>query len=157
MHGWEIDIASDGSPLDPLLIARIDATMRLVLTAEGAGDAEISIALLSDEGIRAVHRDYLGDDTPTDVITFPLREPGRPLVGDVYLGVEQAAAQAEEFGIPVEEEILRLIVHSGLHLLGWEHPEDGDRDSSPMYIRQEELLRQAIDRTATGPRPEGSD
>jgi probable rRNA maturation factor len=130
--------------------------MRHVLTAEHAEDAAISVALLSDDGIRAVHRDYLGEDTPTDVITFPLREPGRPLVGDVYIGVEQAAAQAAEHGVPVEEEILRPVVHSALHLLGWDHPEGDDRATSPMYIRQEELLRQAIDLVGRGKRAEES-
>jgi probable rRNA maturation factor len=155
MPAWEIDIDSDGSPPDPRLIACIDTAMRIVLAAQGAEDAHISVALLTDEGIRTIHRDFLGDDTPTDVITFPLREPGRPLVGDVYIGIEQARAQAAEHGVSVDEEIMRLAIHAALHLLGWDHPEDGDRSTSPMYVRQEELLRRAVDALGSGIRGEG--
>ena len=74
------------------------------------------------------------------MITFPLREPGRPLVGDVYIGAERAVQQARENGVPVREEFVRLAVHAALHLLGWDHPEGDDRAGSPMYLRQEELV-----------------
>jgi probable rRNA maturation factor len=81
------------------------------------------------------------------VITFPLEEPGRPLVGDIYIGVDQARYQAAEHGVDMVEEIMRLAIHGTLHLLGWDHPEAGDRSGSPMYVRQEALLREVL---ATG-------
>lgn len=153
MARWRIDISSDGPEPDPELSHRIEAAVIEVLTAEDAEDAEISIALLSDPSISAIHRDHLGDDSPTDVITFPLREPGRPLVGDVYIGVQQAERQAAEEGIDPEEELLRLVIHATLHLLGWDHPGE-ERDASPMYRRQEEFLRSVLGFRGSGA-PEG--
>lgn len=145
MAGWTIDIASEGDTIDPRLERLIESAIRTVLRAEAAEDVEVSVALLSDESIRAIHRDYLNDDTPTDVITFPLREAGQPLVGDIYIGLERAAAQAAELGIPLDEEIVRLAIHSALHLLGWDHPEAEGRTNSPMYRRQEELVTEALE------------
>ncbi len=145
MSQWTVDVASEGAPFDPALERSIEAAIRTVFEAEDAEAAEISVALLPNESIRAIHRDYLGDDTPTDVITFPLREPGRPLIGDVYIGVEYAGEQARTAGVSFEEEIVRLAVHAALHLLGWEHPESDDRFASPMYLRQEELVKGILD------------
>ncbi len=144
MDRWTVDVASEWQPPDPVLQGLIETAVLTVLREEDAEEAEISVALLSDEAIRVIHRDYLSDDTPTDVITFPLREPGRPLVGDVYIGAERASEQARENGIPVREEFVRLAVHATLHLLGWDHPDGEDRATSPMYVRQEELVKAVL-------------
>jgi probable rRNA maturation factor len=105
--------------------------------------------LVSDETVAGLNEEYLSHEGPTDVISFPLGDERR-IVGDVYIGLEQAARQAEEFGVSRSEEILRLTIHGMLHILGWDHPEDGSRTDSPMYRRQEELLIGFMERRLTG-------
>lgn len=129
-------------PLDP---ERVAAAVRHVLRAEGIGGAEVSVALLGDAEVAALNRDYLGRDRPTDVIAFALHDRGEPPLGDVYVGVEQAVRQAGEFGAGPDEEVLRLAVHGTLHVLGYDHPEGPERTQSPMFVRQEHLLREFLD------------
>ncbi len=124
----------------PAAPERVEAAVRHVLAAEGVREAELSIALLGDDGIASLNQDYLGHEGPTDAISFALHEPGEPPLGDVYVGVDQARRQAEEYGATAEEEVLRLAVHGTLHVLGYEHPDGGERVDSEMFRRQEELL-----------------
>lgn len=124
----------------PVELGELERLVAWVLDAEGVGDAELSLALLSDPEIAALNEEYLSHDGPTDVISFPLHRPGGSPLGDVYVGAEQASRQAAEAGVDPREEILRLALHGTLHVLGYEHPEGPDRDASPMYLRQEELL-----------------
>ncbi|HEX8392928.1 MAG TPA: rRNA maturation RNase YbeY [Longimicrobium sp.] len=128
--------------------ARIEAAVRHVLRAEGVAEAEISVALLDEDAIRQMNREWLDHDYVTDVISFHLNEEGEPPLGDVYLGVAQAARQAAELGADPAEELLRLAVHGTLHVLGWEHPEGADRAGSDMFVRQEALLREFLARGA---------
>lgn len=110
------------------------------LEAEGADGVELSLTLLDDDEIRILNRDYLDRDRPTDVLAFALDDE-TGLVGDVYLGVDQARRQAEEHGVPLAEELARLAIHGTLHVLGYDHPEGDDRYASPMFARQERILR----------------
>lgn len=126
-----------GGAIDP---ARLEAAVRRVLEELGAADAELSVTLLDDAEISRINREYLSHDGPTDVISFPLTSPGGPVVGDVYIGVDQARRQAEELGVPLREELVRLAVHGTLHVLGHEHPEGDDREGSEMYRLQERLV-----------------
>lgn len=136
----EVDVSvGEGveSPVDP---ERVEAAVRHVLRAEGVEAAEISVALVSDAEIAALNQDYLQHEGPTDVISFALHEEGEPPLGDIYVGVDQAARQAAEFGATPAEEVIRLAVHGTLHVLGYEHPEGDGRTESEMFSRQEELL-----------------
>ena len=111
-----------------------------VLDHQGVGDAEISLTLLDDAGIGALNRQYLSRDRPTDVIAFSLAG-GDAVLGDVYVGLDQARRQAEELGVALDEELVRLAVHGTLHVLGHDHPEGPERTESPMFALQEELVR----------------
>lgn len=129
-----------------------DAPMRLIeraivaaLEHEGRLGLEISVALLGDEEMRALNHRYLGKDATTDVLAFGLGE-GDELVGDVYLGFEQARRQAEELGIALEEELARLAIHGALHVLGHDHPEGEERVRSAMFALQERLLDEVLAR-----------
>jgi rRNA maturation RNase YbeY len=121
----------------------VERAARGVLAAEGREDVEVSVALLADEDMRELNRRYLGKDVPTDVIAFALGEGG-DLVGDVYVGVEQARRQAEELGLAVEEELARLVIHGVLHVLGHDHPEGPERLRSHMFFLQERVLREVL-------------
>lgn len=123
-------------------VGTADLERAVVLTLEDAGvaEAEVSLTLLDDQGMRDLNLRYLGKDRPTDVIAFALgREP--VLLGDIYLGAEQAALQASELGVPLAEELVRLAVHGTLHVLGHDHPEGEGREESPMFALQEDLVR----------------
>jgi probable rRNA maturation factor len=113
---------------------------RAALESGEIEEGEVSITLLDDDGISALNREYFQKDWPTDVIAFSLHAPGDPVLGDVYLGYEQAIRQAADLEIPMDEELLRLAIHGTLHVLGFEHPEGEDREESEMYRKQEELL-----------------
>jgi len=120
--------------------ALLEKGCRAVLAEEGVREGEVSITLLDDKGIQGLNQDYFGRDWPTDVLAFSLQSPGDPLLGDVYVGFEQARRQAGEVRVPLDEELLRLVIHGTLHLLGHEHPEGEDRFESEMFQKQEKLL-----------------
>jgi probable rRNA maturation factor len=115
----------------------------LVLEEEGVTEGEVSVTLVDDEVIQRLNREYLGEG-PTDVIAFTLHEAGDPVLGDVYIGADQAGRQASELQIPLEEELIRLAIHGTLHLMGHHHPEGEDRFESEMFLRQEELLGRLV-------------
>jgi probable rRNA maturation factor len=142
----EIDVqVSVGEGLSPAADAeRIEGAVRHVLRAEGVHEAEVSVALVGDGEIIELNRQWLHHDYVTDVISFNLNGPGEPPLGDVYLGVLQAARQAAELGADPAEELLRLAVHGTLHVLGYDHPEGADRADSEMFRRQEALLREIL-------------
>ncbi|HLU24850.1 MAG TPA: rRNA maturation RNase YbeY [Longimicrobiales bacterium] len=121
------------------LLAR---AVRATVAAEGHTDAEISVSLLADPDIAEMNLRYLGHSGPTDVISFALYEPGERPVGDVYVGAEQAVRQAREFGVSPVEELVRLVVHGTLHVLGHDHPEGPERARSEMWDLQERLVRE---------------
>lgn len=114
-----------------------------VLDHEGAPPAEISLTLVDDDAIRALNREYLSRDRPTDVIAFRLGDDD-DLVGDIYVGVEQARRQSEALGVPLQEELTRLAIHGTLHVLGHDHPEGEERERSPMFRLQERLLGEVL-------------
>lgn len=115
------------------------------LEEEGVDVAEISVTMLADDAIRAMNREYLSHDRPTDVIAFSLGDE-TGVIGDVYVGLEQAERQAGELGVALDEELVRLSIHGTLHVLGHDHPDTADRVDSPMYRLQERLVRDVLER-----------
>ena len=87
--------------------------------------------------LNAAHK---GHDRPTDVLTFPLGGPKGQVIGDVYICPWVARREARGRGIPLKEELIRLVVHGTLHALGREHPEGPDRTRSAMWRRQERYV-----------------
>ena len=100
---------------------------------------------MDDDSIRELNRTYLGEDAPTDVISFALHEGDEAVLGDVYVGYQRAAIQAVEAGISVEEELARLSIHGTLHVLGYDHPDTEARSSSEMFVLQEQLVQKLLD------------
>lgn len=112
------------------------------LKAEGvAEDCILSVLLTDDEGIRRINREFRGLDRPTDVLSFPMNdliagqfdpaqcerdpETGEILLGDMVLSIPRCEEQGEEFGHGYNREVQYLTVHSVLHLLGYDHVDEG--------------------------------
>ena len=124
-----------------LLVKAVHATVRDA--GRGTRGGEISVTLLADDEVRAMNRDYLDKDHPTDVISFSLGD-GDAIMGDVYIGYEQASRQASELGVDEAEELARLAIHGTLHVLGLDHPEGDERAKSPMFELQERILIEVL-------------
>lgn len=126
--------------------ARLRAAAELVLKAERLRTGLVSITLLSTRRMAALNRKHLGRAGSTDVIAFGFRDPLGALIGDVYICPAVAVRNAKRFEVSVREELLRLVVHGTLHVLGYDHPEDGSRTRSAMWARQERLLKRVLAR-----------
>lgn len=134
-----VNLEGHDAPSEALLVRGIETT----LLDQSIDGAEVSVTLLDDADIERMNRDYLGRDRPTDVIAFSLGDDAHVL-GDVYIGYDQAARQAKEAGVDLGEELLRLTIHGVLHVLGYDHPEGPERTGSPMFALQERLVRQVL-------------
>ena len=127
------------------------------LEAEGvAVPCEVDVLFTGDGGIHEINLEQRGVDAPTDVLSFPMFEftPGAPPaqgdaeldpdtgllpLGDMVISLERAGAQAREYGHSREREIAYLAVHSVLHLLGYDHMDDGPMQKQ-MRAREEAIL-----------------
>lgn len=134
-----VDVARDGveGGLGDSTIRRV---ARAVVHAERASVSSLSITLVSDARMRALNRRHLRRSRLTDVISFALPVEDT-VAGDVYIAPGAAARSARDNGIPLREEMIRLVVHGVLHALGWDHPEGSGRTRSTMWRRQEALVR----------------
>jgi len=135
-------VATEGVRV-PVARARVVALAEGVLRREKVRNALLSVAFVTDRNIAALNREHLGHSGPTDVISFGFArvEPRGAVVGDVYIAPGVARRNALAHGRGVREELLRLVVHGVLHVLGHDHPEDESRYESRMWKRQERLLR----------------
>lgn len=124
---------------------------RVVTEEQLSGPLLLSIALVDDAAIRAVNHKHRGIDQATDVLSFPLLEhlqsagdgfalpPDAPRhLGDVVISYERAAAQAAEYGHSFNREVCYLLAHGVLHLLGYDHVEQGEQMA--MRAREEAAL-----------------
>ncbi len=123
-------------PLPAALVRRAVAT---VLRGERR-QAMISVTFLGRDAMRRLNAEHKGHDRPTDVLSFALSDPAGGTLGDVYVCPWVAEREARSRGIPLRQELIRLVVHGTLHALGREHPEDDRRTSSPMWRRQERYV-----------------
>ena len=130
----------------PVGRARVARTVESVLRAERRRDAELSITFVTDRRIAQLNREHLGHAGSTDVISFGFAPAavGAPITGDVYIAPAVARRNASAHGSGVREELLRLVIHGTLHVLGHDHPVDATRTASAMWRRQERLLQRAL-------------
>jgi rRNA maturation RNase YbeY len=137
-----VHVATDGVRMG-IARSRIVQLVEGVLRREGVRNALLSVTFVTDRHIAALNRTHLGHTGATDVISFGFARvgPGGAVVGDVYIAPAVARRNALAHGRGVREELLRLVVHGVLHVLGHDHPEDESRYESSMWKRQERLLR----------------
>lgn len=114
-----------------------------ILKELGLDKVEVSIALVGDERIRELNKYWRKKDKPTDVLSFPIDEkpPGYRyrILGDVVISIPYAKRQAEEIGFTPKEEILRLLIHGILHLLGYDHEKD-EKEAEIMFNLQDKIF-----------------
>lgn len=135
----------------------IQTVLAASLKAEGVTvPCELDVLFTDDEGIHQINLDQRGVDSPTDVLSFPMFSfvPGEPPtedtaetdpatgllpLGDMVLNLDRARAQAEEYGHSVRRELAYLTTHSILHLLGYDHMDDGP-EKALMRQHEEAIL-----------------
>ena len=140
---------------DKRTCALIRRTIRTALAAEGlTAPCEVDVLLTDDEGIHQINLDMRNVDRPTDVLSFPEfdlkpeelpaaedADPGTGLIplGDMVLSMERVAAQAEEYGHSRQRELAYLVTHAVLHLLGYDHLDEGEMKQQ-MRGREEAIM-----------------
>ena len=140
--------------------ALIKKAVRMALAAEGIRvPCILSVMLTDEEGIRAVNREFRNVDSATDVLSFPLNEltpgafdpedcerdldTGAILLGDMMISLPRCEKQGEEYGHGFEREIMYLTVHSVLHLLGYDHVDEGEKKRQ-MRLREKTIMGDTI-------------
>ena len=140
-----VDVEAEGLRI-ALSRRRVAEVARTVLRSQGVPQALLSITFVTDQEIARLNGEHLGHEGPTDVISFALAVPlpRSPVVGDIYIAPSVVRSHAVERGRPIREELTRVVVHGVLHVLGHDHPEDGDREHSPMWLLQERLVDELL-------------
>jgi len=153
----KINLVFEQLSLQKFVISQnIRKCIRETLKAEGIHvRCEINVLVTDDAGIRVINRESRNLDKPTDVLSFPMfqleagnppadweeyRDPESGLVplGDMCISLERAVAQAQEFGHTVRREVGYLTIHSMLHLLGYDHLDEGPQKKQ-MRAREEAI------------------
>ncbi len=107
-------------------------------------DAEISLLICDNETIHRLNKQYRGVDAPTDVLSFALNEgeddvqEEETALGDIVISMDRAGEQAEEYGHSKEREVAYLAVHGFLHVLGYDHQDEKQKEE--MRAAEEEIL-----------------
>lgn len=136
-----------------------EAWIQAALEAQGVlQPCEISVLVTDDKGIHEINRDMRNVDRPTDVLSFPMfelqagippeaaladAESGLIPLGDMVLSLERAQVQGEEYGHSTAREMAYLTVHSVLHLLGYDHLDEGEQKRQ--MRSREKLIMENID------------
>ena len=150
-----IPITADVPEVNEGQRAFIRKVIRTALAAEGVDfPCEVDVLLTDDEGIHRINLDMRQVDRPTDVLSFPEfdlapgehpgpedADPGTGLIplGDMVLSMERVAAQAKEFGHSRRRELAYLVTPSVLHLLGYDHLDEGPMKAQ-MRAREEAVM-----------------
>jgi probable rRNA maturation factor len=103
---------------------------------------DLHVVLVNDKSISQLHHQFMGQRTPTDVLTFPLDldARGRPLSGEVYVNVNHARREAKIRDIPLKHELLLYALHGMLHLSGYD--DRTDPDFRRMHAKEDQILQQ---------------
>ena len=154
-----IPIEADVPGINDGLRAFIRRVIRTALQAEGVTlPCEVDVFVTSDNGIHRINKEQRDVDAPTDVLSFPAlalgpgelpteddADPGTGLIplGDMALSYERVTAQAKEYGHSNRRELAYLVTHSVLHLLGYDHLDEGPQKA--LMREHEEAVMRALD------------
>jgi probable rRNA maturation factor len=113
-----VDVANEQSHL-PIDAARLRMGVEVVLRGEQRSEAAISVAVVDDDAIHQLNREYLNHDYPTDVLSFVLEDDLR-LEGEIVVSAEYALRESASYKWTAENELLLYVVHGSLHLVGYD-------------------------------------
>jgi probable rRNA maturation factor len=151
----EVLVVADGWRSEPdveAVIHRAIATAAEIVHAGGGdtgrGEAELAVMLTDDAGIRTLNSNWRGIDKPTNVLSFPALQPtgaGGPddaprMLGDIAIAYETTRKEADDEQKPFDHHLSHLAVHGFLHLIGYDHENDGDAEA--MEALEQEILAQ---------------
>ncbi len=136
-----MDVIISNYPEELTFPEEIEANVRtaaeMVGQLYGVENGEVSVTLTNNAYIHTLNKEYRGIDRPTDVLSFALNESEEPemvdgpevnVLGDLIISVERAEEQAADYGHSLRREVAFLTVHGMLHLLGYDHMEDEERE-----------------------------
>ncbi|MEI7885644.1 MAG: rRNA maturation RNase YbeY [Clostridia bacterium] len=131
-------------------LPKLEKLAEIILNSEGeTHELEISLSFVDNQSMQLLNKEYRGMDSPTDVLSFALREgdeqlisptEGPELIGDIIISVERAISQAAEYDHSLERELCFLFTHGLLHLLGYDHL--NSHEEAIMLAKQELYLQQ---------------
>ena len=123
----------------------VEKVLESAIVKENLGDVSFNLVIVDNDYIHELHRDYRKIDRETDVITFALEDEDSlvlpediRVLGDIYISIDKARSQAEEYGHSLLRELSFLAVHGFYHLLGYDHMTK--EDEKVMFGKQEEVL-----------------
>ena len=117
--------------------SRLAEAINLVIGEEGGAVGSIEAIYCGNKMIRRINRDHLGHDYATDTITFGYNEGGE-VEGEFYISLDVIESNARRFGVSFEDELLRVTIHSSLHLMG--HDDESDELRAAMSRREDYYL-----------------
>lgn len=109
-----------------------------VISSENKDEGEINYIFCDDDYLIELNQQYLDHDTLTDIISFDYSE-GNHLQGDIFISVERVHDNAEDFNVPFEEELKRVLVHGVLHYCGYK--DKSEEDEKIMRLKEEEKMK----------------
>ncbi len=124
-------------------IKTLENTIKTTLELQGMeDDYEVSLSFVSNEEIKKLNKMYRDVDKETDVLSFPLfddEEGDLIMLGDIVVSTEKIKEQAEELGHSLEREMMYLVAHSTLHLLGYDHMDEEEQEE--MRQAEKEVMK----------------
>jgi probable rRNA maturation factor len=126
-------------------LEKVEQKIKKILISLNCNKHEISILFIGNQGIRELNQQFRDIDHSTDVLSFPQDLEGEPeipgvtVLGDVVISLETARNQSSEHGLSLDEEIILLLIHGILHLLGYDH-ELSELEDKRMRAKTRELL-----------------
>jgi probable rRNA maturation factor len=127
---WNTALPNAGALIEKavsLALADIEANGRVI---------EVGVRLVDDGTIQALNRDWRGRDKPTNVLSFPLGDPGPVtdpdfpwLIGDIVMSYDTVTAEAIRDSKPLEHHVVHLAIHATLHLIGHDHEDEAEAEA----------------------------
>ncbi len=127
----------DGEP-PPVAAQSVSALVAAVLNDAGAGAAGVQVVFGNDEYLKDLKSRFLGQAVYTDVIAFNLNETDQPLEGEIYISPQRARENSRRYHQSYRRELLRLVIHGCLHLVG--HEDDTPKQKARMRVLEDHYL-----------------
>jgi probable rRNA maturation factor len=123
---------------------KIRKIVEYILKKERKSQFSLSINFVGETKIKSLNKQYRDKDSVTDVISFALQDGKQILeiyeLGDIFICHKQIKKQSKEFGVSYKEEMVRVLVHGVLHLLGYDHK--NKKDEKRMFFKQEKMVKE---------------